>query len=112
MIDLLLGAALSTSSNHLDQLMQHQVVAQAATVYLPTSTTQSQRPQCVTLTATNASNSIVTDIYVNYTDKEGKPLRYSLSDNPANPQILRPGATVSFDLCQGQSLINVEAKQR
>ncbi len=106
MIDLLLGAALSTSSNDLDQVMSRQIVAQAATVYLPTSTTQSRNPKCVAFRAVNTLSSAVKNVYVNYNDQKGKPHRRWLSLN------IKPGKSVSFDLCQGQSLINVEAKQR
>ncbi len=113
MIDLFLGVTLTSSFTNLPEIPQSAIIAQAQTalVYLPITTTQSQRPQCVTFTARNTSSRTVRDPYVNYTNSAGKLLRYSLSPIPSQPITLKSRERVTFDMCQGQFFVNVEAKQ-
>ena len=101
MLDLLLSSLVTTS--------QVQIVAQATTVYLPISTTQSNRPNCVTYTATNSTRNIVRDVNLNRRNREGKIIKYSLSNLLAYG-FLKAGETVAFDMCDN-SFVNVEAKQ-
>jgi hypothetical protein len=103
MFDLLLSAAITTS--------QAPIIAQAqaATVYLPISTTQSSRQNCVTYKATNATSRAVKDVNVNRRNSAGKIYKYSLSSFLAYGT-LGSGESVNFDLCDN-SFVNVEAKQ-
>jgi len=98
MLDLFLSAAVNTA--------QVQLVAQsqASTVYLPISTTQSTRPNCVTYKATNSTSRQVRDVQVNRRDSQGKIYQEYLTSS------LAVGETTSFDQCDN-SFVNVEAKQ-
>lgn len=98
MFDLFLSTAISTT--------QAQVVAQAqaATVYLPVSTKQSARQNCVTYTATNTTGRTVKNVSVNLRDREGNIHKSFLTSS------LAAGETETFDLCDN-SFVNVEAKQ-
>jgi hypothetical protein len=98
MLDLFLSTAINTA--------QIQLVAQSqqSTVYLPVSTTQSPRPNCVTYTATNATGRQVRDVQVNRRDSQGKIYQEYLTSS------LAAGKTTSFDQCDN-SFVNVEAKQ-
>jgi hypothetical protein len=114
MIDFFLEAALTGSFANLPETSQSVIIAQAQTalVYLPVTTTQSKTPKCVTFTARNTSSRTVRDPYVNYTDSAGKPFRYSLSPIPSQPISLKAGERVTFNMCEGQFFVNVEAKQQ
>ena len=101
MIDLFLSSLVTNA--------QIQIVAQAATVYLPISTRQSTRQNCVSYTATNATQSAVSEVSLNRRDKQGEITKYSLSYLLPNG-FLKAGETVSFDMCDN-SFVNVEAKQ-
>ncbi len=131
MLDLFLSLAATTA--------QVQILAQATTVYLPISTTQSSRKDCVTYTATNATGRSVSEVYVNYTttnatgrsvsnvyvnyiatnatgrsvssvNREDGSTKYPLSSFLIDG-ILKSGDKVSFDICDGGSFINVESRQ-
>ncbi|NJK34288.1 MAG: hypothetical protein HC919_04665 [Oscillatoriales cyanobacterium SM2_2_1] len=75
-------------------------------VYLPVTTQQSNRPQCIGFVARNASNRPVRRVYANATDSKGTPIRKLLFSSS-----LKPRETVAFELCQGESFRNVEAQQ-
>jgi len=98
MFDLFLSTAISNT--------QVQIVgqAQAATVYLPISTKQSPRQNCVTYTATNTTGRTVSNVSVNRRDSDGKISKSFLTSS------LAAGKTETFDLCDN-SFVNVEAKQ-
>jgi hypothetical protein len=96
MLDLFLALTATTA--------QIQIVAQATTVYLPISTTQSSRQNCVTYTATNATSQTVRNVYVNRRDSRGEVNKYYLISS------LKSGEDTSFDICDN-SFVNVEAKQ-
>jgi len=81
-----------------------QLVAQAATIYLPVSTKQSSRPNCVTYTTTNTTGRTVRSVYVNLRDSKGEISKSFLTSS------LAAGETETFDLCDN-SFVNVEAKQ-
>lgn len=91
------------------QVSQVQIVAQSPSYYLPISTTQSTRPNCVIYTATNTTGSPIREVYVNRRDSEGDIIQYPLWREYSNG-ILKNGGTVSFDLCDN-SFVNVEAKR-
>jgi len=101
MINLLLSTAINAT--HI------QMIAQATTVYLPISTTQSSRANCVTYTATNATSRPVSDIYLNRRNKEGKVYKTSLL-SVFGISVLESGQKVVFDMCDN-SFVNVEARQ-
>ena len=101
MLDLFLSSIMTTA--------QVQIVAQATTVYLPISTTQSTRQNCVTYTATNATQRAVSNVNLNRRNKQGEVTKYSLSSLLTNGS-LKSGETVSFDMCDN-SFVNVEARQ-
>lgn len=88
------------------QTAQVQIIAQAqaATVYLSISTTQSPRPNCVTYTATNSTGRTVRDVQVNRRTSKGKIFQNYLTSS------LAAGKTTSFDMCDS-SFVNVEARQ-
>ncbi|WP_434685895.1 hypothetical protein [Pseudanabaena minima] len=100
MLDLLLSTTINTA--------QIQLVAQsqASTVYLPISTRQSSRPNCVTYTATNSTGRTVRNVKVNRRNRQGKIEQERLTPS------LAAGKTTSFEQCQSHgSFVNVEAKQ-
>jgi len=98
MLDLFLSAAVNTS--------QIQLVSQAyaSTVYLPISTKQSTRQNCVTYTATNSTGRKVRDVQVNRLNRQGKIYQTYLISS------LDAGKTIAFDMCDS-SFVNVGAKQ-
>ena len=81
-----------------------QIVAQATTVYLPISTKQSSRPNCVNYKATNATSRTVRYVQLNRRNKQGKISKSFLTSS------LAAGKTTSFSLCDN-SFVNVEARQ-
>lgn len=83
---------------------QVQLFAQSSTVYLPISTTQSSRPNCITYTATNATGNTVRDIYVNRRNSKGKTSKSFLASS------LKTEKTLAFDICDN-TFVNVEARQ-
>jgi hypothetical protein len=97
MFDLFLSAAIITNQSPI-------IIAQSATVYLPVSTTQSSRKNCVTYKATNSTGRAVKNVNVNRRDSEGKINRSLLTS------YLGVGKTKTFELCNN-SFVNVEAKQ-
>ena len=101
MLNLLLSSLITTS--------QVQLVAQSTTVYLPISTTQSKRQNCITYTATNATEQTVRDVNINRRNSQGKIIKYSLNEH-LNYRPLKAGETVAFDMCDN-SFVNVEARQ-
>ena len=101
MLDLFLSSIMTTA--------RVQIVAQATTVYLPISTTQSTRQNCVTYTATNATQRAVSNVNLNRRNKQGEVTKYSLSSLLTNGS-MKSGETVSFDMCDN-SFVNVEARQ-
>ncbi len=88
------------------QIAQVQIVAQAqaSTVYLSISTTQSTRQNCVSYTATNSTGRTVRDVRVNRRSSKGKIFQNYLTSS------LAAGKTTSFDMCDN-SFVNVEARQ-
>ena len=78
--------------------------AQAATVYLSISTTQSTRQNCITYTATNSTRRTVRDVQVNRRNSKGEIFQNYLTDS------LAAGKTTSFDMCDN-SFVNVESRQ-
>ncbi len=98
MLDLFLSLAATTA--------QVQIIAQAkSTIYLPVSTSQSSRKNCVTYTATNSTGRSVSDVSVNRRDSRGEIYQSFLTTS------LVAGKTVAFDVCEGYSFVNVESKQ-
>ena len=83
--------------------------AQATTVYLPISTTQSSRANCVTYTSTNATSRSVSDVNLNRRDSQGEIYKTSLSEL-LRYGVLNSGEKVVFDICDN-SFVNVEARQ-
>jgi hypothetical protein len=105
MLDLLLGASMTIAHTTHGQILAQ---SQAALVYLPISTKQSTRANCVTYVATNTTEKTVRDVKVNRRDKKGKIVQNSLQ-GALSQGILRTGESVAFDLCDN-SFVNVEAK--
>jgi Tfp pilus assembly protein PilP len=103
MFDLLL--TISVQPSQFDIIAQ----AQAAIVYLPVSTTQSSRPNCVTYTATNTTGKTVREVSINRRNRQGKIFKYPLRTLLRNG-VLKKGEKVAFDLCDN-TFVNVEAKQ-
>ena len=101
MLDLILSLSTQTSQLH--------ILAQSPSYYLPISTTQSTRSNCVTYTATNTTGSPINEVYLNRRNSKGKITQYPLWQ-VAVDGILKSGGTVRFDLCDN-SFVNVEAKQ-
>ncbi|PZU92984.1 MAG: hypothetical protein DCE90_17430 [Pseudanabaena sp.] len=92
-----------------NQMSQVQILAQSPSYYLPISTTQSIRPNCVTYTATNTSGSPLREVYLNRRDSKGRITQYPLW-RFAVDGILEKGGKVKFDMCDN-TFVNVEAKQ-
>jgi hypothetical protein len=103
MFDLFLGASM-TMTHTQSTLAQ----SQAALVYLPISTKQSDRANCVTYVATNTTGKTVSDVKVNRRNSKGKIVQNSLL-RALSDGVLRTGESVAFDLCDN-SFVNVEAK--
>jgi hypothetical protein len=78
--------------------------AQASTVYLSISTTQSTRQNCISYTAKNSTGRTVRDVQVNRRNSKGEIFQNYLIDS------LAAGKTTSFDMCDS-SFVNVEARQ-
>lgn len=98
MFDLFVSSLVNTA--------QVEIVAQsqATTVYLPISTTQSSRPNCVNYKATNPTGKTVRYVQLNRRNKQGKISKSFLTSS------LAAGKTTSFSLCDN-SFVNVEARQ-
>ena len=105
MFDLLLGASMTMAHTTHGQILAQ---SQAALVYLPISTRQSTRANCVTYVATNTTEKTVSDVKVNRRNSKGKIVQNSLW-RALNNGVLRAGESVAFDLCDN-SFVNVEAK--
>ena len=105
MFDLLLGASMTMAHTTHGQILAQ---SQAALVYLPISTRQSTRANCVTYVATNTTEKTVSDVKVNRRNSKGKIVQNSLWRALSNG-VLRAGESVAFDLCDN-SFVNVEAK--
>ncbi|MCL1492578.1 MAG: hypothetical protein M1G31_17725 [Pseudanabaena sp. Salubria-1] len=98
MFDLFLSLSFQTAQ------VQTIAQAQAATVYLSISTTQSTRQNCITYTATNSTGRTVRDVQVNRRNSKGEIFQNYLTDS------LAAGKTTSFDMCDN-SFVNVESRQ-
>jgi hypothetical protein len=98
MFDLFLSLPVQTAQ------VQTIAQAQAPTVYLSISTTQSPRPNCVTYTATNSTGRTVRDVQVNRRTSKGDIFQNYLTSS------LSAGKNTSFDMCDN-SFVNVEARQ-
>jgi hypothetical protein len=87
-------------------IAQVQIVAQsqATTVYLPITTTQSTRQNCVTYTVTNLTDRAVREVNVNRRNSQGKIYQSYLTS------YLDDGKKFAFDMCDN-SFVNVEARQ-
>lgn len=98
MFDLFLSLSFQTAQ------VQTIAQAQAATVYLSISTTQSTRQNCITYTATNSTGRTVRDVQVNRRNSKSEIFQNYLTDS------LATGKTTSFDMCDN-SFVNVESRQ-
>jgi hypothetical protein len=85
------------------------IITQAASFYLPISTSQSRRPNCVTYTARNTSSRTFQTIYLNRRNQKGEVSQYSLNYLLVRGK-LKPNDVITFDLCD-RSFVNVEAKE-
>ena len=101
MLDLFLSAAVNTAQ------IQLVAQAQATRVYLPISTRQSARPNCVTYITTNSTSRQVSDVKVNRRDSQGTIYSDYLLISVSS---LASGEATSFDMCDN-SFVNVEARQ-
>ncbi|MDX2255323.1 MAG: hypothetical protein NW214_07405 [Pseudanabaenaceae cyanobacterium bins.39] len=109
MINIFLSMAIAYPMQDIAPLDRPLIITQAASFYLPISTSQSPRPNCVTYTARNTSSRTFTTVYLNRRNDKGEPSQYSLNFLLPKGK-LEPNDVIVFDLCD-RSFVNVEAKE-